>query len=69
MTFDDDQFLDWLDSIDGGYVDAGRVNEEWPTFHKHYSLGGVTITVGEDGESLVPKRDYRDVVIHGQPRD
>jgi len=69
MTFDDDQFLDWLDSVGGGYVATERVVEEWPSFYEHYSLYGVTTQVGDDGELLVPKRDYRDVVVHGQPRD
>lgn len=67
--FDSEAFLDWLDDIDGYRVRASRVREEWPEFEEATGgLIGVTMTY-DDGESLVPKRDYRHKVLYGYALD
>lgn len=70
MSFDKEGFLDWLDEKDSYYVSADEVDEEWPDFHEEYRIGPVTTKYDPDVEEmLVPKRDYRETVIHGQPLD
>lgn len=69
-SFDAEAFLEWLHDIDGYYVPATRVTEEWPEFHDHYELTGVTMRYDpETDESLVPVRDYRQCIVFGHPLD
>lgn len=67
--FDRDGFLDWLDKQDTYYIADKRVRQVWPDFYDHYELTGVTIKMNSNGASMVPIRDYRDVVIRGYPLD
>jgi hypothetical protein len=70
MSFDKEGFLDWLDEKDDYFISSKEVEEEWPEFYEQYQLGTVTVKYDpEVDETLVPKRDYRDCVIHGHPLD
>lgn len=61
------EFLDWLDEQDGYSVRQDVVDEKFSDLS--FNLVGVTMTLDEDGNTLVPKRDYRHAIIHGQPLD
>lgn len=61
------EFLDWLDEQDGYSVRSDVVEDLFPDLS--FNLVGVTMTADEDGNTLIPKRDYRQAVINGQPLD
>lgn len=63
----DEDFLNWLDS-DEYYVSMETVEEEWPSFFDEHDVIGVTL-VYENGETKIPRRDLRDIVECGVPRD
>lgn len=62
-------FIEWLYEDDSYYVRADRVREEFPEFYDEHELVGITVTEDEDGNVLVPKRDYRHALVYGQPLD
>lgn len=66
--FNEQEFLEWLNEIDGYYVSRDRIGEEWPDFYEYYNLTGVTVKM-EDGKVMVPKVDYRDAVELGTVGD
>lgn len=65
--FDPEAFLEWLEEdVDGYYVKVKRVEEEWPGFQEATGgLVGVTMILGDDDETLVPVRDYRQKILYG----
>lgn len=70
MTFNEQSFLDWLDEIDGYYVEQSRIKEEWPQFYEHYELGPVTSKYDPETEEIeTPIRDFRQTIVYGQPLD
>lgn len=60
------EFLEWLQDQDGYSVRAKTVEEK---FDIEFDLGGVTVTMNEDGETMVPKRDYRQAIKYGRVLD
>lgn len=71
MSLDVEAFLEWLEEdVDGYYVNASRVAEEWPAFYEDYEMGPVTSKFDpETGEVQTPVRDFRHTVKYGQPLD
>ena len=68
---DEAKFLKWVDTHDGG-ITMSELRKEWPEFFDdgyHKSLTGVTVTLGDDGEPVYPKRDIRQCVTVGGPLD
>lgn len=61
------EFLDWLDEQDGYSVRQDIVAEKFPDLS--FNLVGVTMKMDDDGNTLVPKRDYRQAIIYGQALD
>lgn len=61
------QLLDWLDKQEGYRVKVKTITEEFPA--AEWSVTGVTMTADEDGNRLIPKRDVRDGILHGEARD
>jgi hypothetical protein len=61
------KFLNWLDEQDGHSVRADVVDEKFPNLD--VKLGAITVSLDEDGNTLIPKRDYRDAIKYGQPLD
>lgn len=61
------RFLEWLEEQDGR-IRADVLEEEWPDFPSE-RMGAVTMTMAEDGTSLIPKRDLRQTITRGQPLD
>lgn len=57
-----DDFLDWLDGQDY-YVNYSEVEERFPEIEFRPMIG-ITCSLDEDGNSMVPKRDYRQHLIH-----
>lgn len=66
---DTQAFIEWLYEQDGYAIPDSRVRSEWPEFYDEYELVGITVTEDEDGNVLIPKRDYRQAVVYGQPLD
>jgi hypothetical protein len=61
------EFLSWLDEQNSYSVRADVVEEKFPDLP--FNFVGVTMTRDEDGNTLVPKRDYRQAIIYRQPLD
>lgn len=71
MTFDAQEFLDWLEEQDSYYLTRDEVEEAFPGFHRLFGakMKGGTVSLNDDGVVQVPVRDYRDAVIHGYLKD
>lgn len=61
------RFLIWLAEQDGYYVKDETVHEKFPNLE--YNMVGVTKTVDDDGNTLTPKRDWRQAVKWGGVTD
>ena len=66
--FNANEFLDWLEDQDGYSVAAKRVKENYPNYPWD-NIVGATVTLGENGESMYPKRDLRQAVTKGYITD
>lgn len=65
MTNEKREFLDWLEAQNGYRVSEEEVEEK---FDIEFNLVGIT-TTRKDGETMVPKRDYRQALKYGQVFD
>jgi len=61
------KFLTWLEKQNGYTVRADIVDEKFPDLS--FDLVGVTTQRDKDGNTLVPKRDYRQAIKYGQTLD
>jgi len=67
MTNTKQEFLNWLDEQDGYWLRRDKVNEEFPDVE--FDMVGVTMTLDDDGNTRVPKRDYRQYIKYGHTFD
>jgi hypothetical protein len=61
------EFLDWMDEQDGYYLNRDEVEKKFPEIE--FNMTGVTSKLGDDGEWLTPKRDFRQSIVYGQALD
>lgn len=66
--FPSKKFYNWLEEQGTDEVPVSEVRENYPGFFEAYDLGVVTMTV-EEGENMVPVRDFKDCVKFGSPKD
>jgi hypothetical protein len=61
------EFLEWLEGQDDYYLDRDVVEEKFPEVE--FNMTGVTSKIGDDGEWLTPKRDFRQAIVYGHALD
>lgn len=59
-----DEFLDWLEE-QSYWVNSEEVEEKFPALEFKES-SGITSKENEDGDIMIPKRDYRNLVKREQ---
>lgn len=67
MTTTKKEFLEWLDEQDGYWIRPEKVESEFPEIE--FNMAGITVMLDDDGNTRVPKRDYREYIKYGQPLD
>lgn len=51
-------FLEWLEQQDRYWINQSKVEEKFPDLELA-EMGGVTAKKNDEGDLLIPKRDYR----------
>jgi hypothetical protein len=67
LTDEQKELLDWLDEQESYIVPVKDIQEKFPD--AEWSVTGVTMTLDDEGNSLIPKKDVRDGILRGEARD
>ena len=67
MTTTKKEFLKWLEQQDGYWIRHKDVESEFPELD--FDMTGITMQIDDDGNTRVPKRDYREYIKYGHLLD